>query len=146
MVHGNTANYPTVDGTRPRFAWRNNGLLISTIQTRPESFYCCCCFLQFSAHVSCLLAVSVSVCLSVCLSAPTIHSISHRSFFVGQFVRYCATGERYDVVVSTDQPVANYWIRAIGLRDCWYTNGTANAILKYEGAGDEDPDLSLIHI
>ena len=42
--------------------------------------------------------------------------------------------------MSTDQPVANYWIRAIGLRDCWYTNGTANAILKYEGAGDEDPD------
>ncbi|KAK7487838.1 hypothetical protein BaRGS_00020885, partial [Batillaria attramentaria] len=51
-----------------------------------------------------------------------------------------APGERYDIVITTDQPVDNYWIRAIGLRDCWYTNGTVTAILKYQGAPDEDPD------
>ena len=44
------------------------------------------------------------------------------------------------MVASADQPRANYWIRAIGLRDCIASNAIANAILKYQGANDEDPD------
>ena len=52
---------------------------------------------------------------------------------------FVVPGERYDVVISADQPVSNYWIRAVGLRDCAFTNGTAAAILKYEGAPEEEP-------
>ncbi|KAK7465077.1 hypothetical protein BaRGS_00037735, partial [Batillaria attramentaria] len=44
-------------------------------------------------------------------------------------------GERYDVIISADQPVDNYWIRAYGLRDC-YNKGDVVAILKYDGADD----------
>ena len=43
------------------------------------------------------------------------------------------------MVLSTDQTVASYWIRAIGLRDCWYSQDIVTAVLKYEGASEGDP-------
>lgn len=50
-------------------------------------------------------------------------------------------GERFDFVVTADQPVANYWIRVKGLIDCDERNKKAHqaAILRYEGAGDGLP-------
>ena len=41
-------------------------------------------------------------------------------------------GERWDIVVSADQPVANYWLYARGLHDCREKQQTA--ILSYEGS------------
>ncbi|KAI9568170.1 laccase [Boletus coccyginus] len=49
-------------------------------------------------------------------------------------------GQRYSVVVKADQPVGNYWIRALtDLPNATFDGGQNMAILRYEGAADEDP-------
>ncbi|XP_052779171.1 uncharacterized protein LOC128216597 [Mya arenaria] len=46
-------------------------------------------------------------------------------------------GERYDFILTADQEVGNYWIRGITIVKGRYHR--ADAILRYEGATDEDP-------
>ncbi|KIJ21196.1 laccase [Paxillus involutus ATCC 200175] len=49
-------------------------------------------------------------------------------------------GQRYSVVVTANQPVANYWIRSLSNQgNQTYTGGQNSAILRYAGAPDEDP-------
>ncbi|KAF8131812.1 laccase [Boletus edulis] len=49
-------------------------------------------------------------------------------------------GQRYSVVVSADQPVGNYWIRALSnTPNATFDGGQSMAILRYEGAAHEDP-------
>ncbi|CAL1531522.1 unnamed protein product [Lymnaea stagnalis] len=50
-------------------------------------------------------------------------------------------GERYDFVVAANQTVGNYWIRAVTL-EVNVQNHIAEAILRYEGAPDEEPKTS----
>ncbi|XP_074655366.1 uncharacterized protein LOC141908958 [Tubulanus polymorphus] len=47
-------------------------------------------------------------------------------------------GERYDVVIDTDQTAGNYWIRAVTL-EVGKKYHIAEAILRYEGAPDAEP-------
>ncbi|CAL7934818.1 unnamed protein product [Xylocopa violacea] len=51
-------------------------------------------------------------------------------------------GERFDFVVETNQNPDNYWIRFRGLMDCdeRFTKAYQVAVLRYEGATEEDPD------
>jgi len=50
------------------------------------------------------------------------------------------SGQRYSVVVKADQPVGNYWIRALpNLPNATFDGGQNMAILRYEGAADEYP-------
>ncbi|KAI6165261.1 laccase [Pisolithus thermaeus] len=49
-------------------------------------------------------------------------------------------GQRYSVVVTANQTVGNYWIRASAdLLNRTFEGGLNSAILRYEGADDEDP-------
>ena len=49
-------------------------------------------------------------------------------------------GQRYSVVVTANQTVGNYWIRALsGQTNSTFDGGQNMAILRYEGAADEDP-------
>lgn len=48
-------------------------------------------------------------------------------------------GERFDFVLHASLPIANYWIRAIGLADCAVKHAKQIAILRYVGAPDENP-------
>ncbi|KAG1766794.1 laccase [Suillus occidentalis] len=53
-------------------------------------------------------------------------------------------GQRYSVVLVANQPVANYWLRALpstpGLN---FNNGQSSAILRYKGAPVADPTTKL---
>lgn len=49
-------------------------------------------------------------------------------------------GQRYSVVVNADQPVGNYWIRALSNHlNQTFDGGQSSAILRYAGAPIEDP-------
>ncbi|XP_053398492.1 uncharacterized protein LOC123558060 [Mercenaria mercenaria] len=48
-------------------------------------------------------------------------------------------GERFDFMLNASQPVGNYWVRARGLADCGVKQAKQVAILRYEGASEEDP-------
>ena len=49
-------------------------------------------------------------------------------------------GQRYSVVVAANQTVGNYWIRALSNEpNATFDGGQNLAILRYEGAADEDP-------
>lgn len=53
-----------------------------------------------------------------------------------------APGRRYDVIVEADQPVGNYWMRAIYQTGCNLLNIENNdikGIIRYEGSRLEDP-------
>lgn len=54
-------------------------------------------------------------------------------------------GERFDIVVTANQPIGNYWIRVKGLLDCDDRFKTAHqaAILRYKGAKNERPTFKL---
>ena len=49
-----------------------------------------------------------------------------------------STGQRYDVIVVADQPVGNYWFRALKAGDCSFGandgTGIANGVISYSGA------------
>lgn len=55
-------------------------------------------------------------------------------------------GERYDFILSANQPIRNYWIRARGLAECGpqYKSVSQTAFLTYEGSAivlpQEPPD------
>ncbi|KAI6112540.1 laccase [Pisolithus sp. B1] len=49
-------------------------------------------------------------------------------------------GQRYSVVLNVDQPVGNYWIRALpNLANATFNGGINSAILRYQGAPVTDP-------
>jgi iron transport multicopper oxidase len=49
-------------------------------------------------------------------------------------------GQRYSVVVHADQPVDNYWVRALStIGDQTFAGGLNQAILRYNSAPNEDP-------
>ena len=48
-------------------------------------------------------------------------------------------GERYDIVIHTDQLIGNYWIRARGDADCKVKTASQLAILRYDGTNDTIP-------
>ena len=49
-------------------------------------------------------------------------------------------GQRYSLVVTADRPVGNYWIRSLtNIAGATFDGGQNMAILRYEGASDEDP-------
>ena len=49
-------------------------------------------------------------------------------------------GQRYSVVVTANQTVGNYWIRALpNVPNATFDDGQNKAILRYAGAADEDP-------
>ncbi|XP_068204135.1 uncharacterized protein [Palaemon carinicauda] len=62
---------------------------------------------------------------------------------VSSIVMY--SGERFDVVIETDQEVDNYWIRFTGILDCQHTQTVQGAILRYEGAPEELPKETLVY-
>ncbi|KAK6192790.1 hypothetical protein SNE40_004203 [Patella caerulea] len=47
-------------------------------------------------------------------------------------------GERYDVVLHANYTIGNYWMRAVGVWDC-YDKATPYAIVRYTSAPKEDP-------
>ncbi|KAG2137155.1 laccase [Suillus bovinus] len=48
--------------------------------------------------------------------------------------------QRYSVVLVTDQPVDNYWVRALpSTENATYDGGMNSAILRYEGAPETNP-------
>lgn len=49
-------------------------------------------------------------------------------------------GQRYSVVVTANQTVGNYWIRALSsATNASFSGGQNMAILRYQGASDQDP-------
>ncbi|KAF8141343.1 laccase [Boletus edulis] len=48
-------------------------------------------------------------------------------------------GQRYSVVVTANQPVGNYWIRSSSNLNATFEGGQNMAILRYEGAPEQDP-------
>ncbi|ESK86292.1 laccase [Moniliophthora roreri MCA 2997] len=51
-------------------------------------------------------------------------------------------GQRYSFVLNADQAVGNYWIRANpNIGTTGYTNGINSAILRYDTAEEEEPDV-----
>lgn len=70
-----------------------------------------------------------------------LHERSGLIFLIG------TTGQRYSAVLNANQPVGNYWIRALpniggnGLNTT-FTNGLNSAILRYKGASAADPTTS----
>ncbi|XP_052077018.1 uncharacterized protein LOC127715034 isoform X7 [Mytilus californianus] len=49
------------------------------------------------------------------------------------------SGERYDIIVHTNQDVRNYWMRASGMSLCGILKAFQLAVVKYEGAAKEAP-------
>ncbi|KAJ8669742.1 hypothetical protein QAD02_001001 [Eretmocerus hayati] len=56
-------------------------------------------------------------------------------------------GERFDVIIKMNQTIDNYWIRLRGLIDCGpqFTKAYQVAILRYEGAPEEDPQADVAY-
>ncbi|KAK7098255.1 uncharacterized protein [Littorina saxatilis] len=48
-------------------------------------------------------------------------------------------GERYDIVLTADKDVDNYWLRVIGLGDCAASKSNGAAIIRYHGAPEVEP-------
>lgn len=54
-------------------------------------------------------------------------------------------GERYDFILNANQDISSYWIRLHGLMDCWFNQVFQGAILRYDGAPEEEPEGSLTY-
>lgn len=54
-------------------------------------------------------------------------------------------GERFDFIIEMDQPVDNYWMKFRGLMDCdeRFLSAYQVAILRYEGAPEEEPTIEI---
>lgn len=50
-------------------------------------------------------------------------------------------GERWDFIVTANQPIENYWMRFRGLMDCdeRFTSAHQVAVLRYQNAAREEP-------
>lgn len=64
-------------------------------------------------------------------------------FTTDSFVMF--SGERFDVILEANQTVDNYWIRNDGLVMCGFDDAMQGAILRYEGAPEEDPTPTLTY-
>jgi iron transport multicopper oxidase len=60
-------------------------------------------------------------------------------------------GQRYSAILTADQPIGNYWIRALPVADglSWpsagpFTGGINSAILRYAGASSAEPTTPFI--
>lgn len=53
------------------------------------------------------------------------------------------SGERYDFVINADREVGNYWIRVMADVSCSTSKVHQEAILRYDGAPDEEPTEPL---
>lgn len=75
---------------------------------------------------------------TVSLDEPLTANYSHR--LAKSLTSYA--GERFDFVVNANRSIGNYWIRARGRMDCdeRFTKAHQVAILRYEGAIEEDPE------
>lgn len=56
-------------------------------------------------------------------------------------------GERFDFIIEMNQPVNNYWMRFRGLMDCdeRFLSAYQVAILRYEGAPEEEPAIEVTY-
>ena len=54
-------------------------------------------------------------------------------------------GERYDVILTADQPPGVYWLKVHGLMDCdeRYTLAHQVAVLRYQGAEQPVPQQEI---
>lgn len=57
--------------------------------------------------------------------------INNEFFFINVFVVVFSSGERYDFVITADQPVGAYWIQLRGLGECGIKRAQQLAILRY---------------
>ncbi|KAH9822876.1 multicopper type 1 protein [Teratosphaeria destructans] len=58
---------------------------------------------------------------------------------------FIGIGQRYNVIIDANQPIGNYWLRAINQEACGQFNDNANnvkSIFRYEGAPNSDPTTS----
>lgn len=54
-------------------------------------------------------------------------------------------GERFDIIVHTDQAIGNYWMRTRGEADCGVKKAKQVAIVRYEGASDTNPSEPITY-
>lgn len=54
-------------------------------------------------------------------------------------------GERFDIIVHTDQAIGNYWMRIRGEADCGDKKAKQVAIVRYEGASDTNPSEPITY-
>ncbi|KAH8102023.1 laccase 2 [Cristinia sonorae] len=67
-----------------------------------------------------------------------VEGVNSQPLTVNQIQIFAA--QRYSFVLDASQPVGNYWIRAQpNSGDTSFNNGINSAILRYEGAPDEEP-------
>lgn len=57
--------------------------------------------------------------------------INNEFFCINVFVVVFSSGERYDFVITADQPVGAYWIQLRGLGECGIKRAQQLAILRY---------------
>lgn len=57
---------------------------------------------------------------------------------------FIAIGQRYDVLITADQEVDNYWFRAEPQEECGqnWNSGNILSIFSYEGSADSDPSTT----
>ena len=48
-------------------------------------------------------------------------------------------GERYDIILTANQPVGNYWMRGHFVGDCSLLKFNLLAVIRYDGAPDVLP-------
>ncbi|KAK0207898.1 laccase 2 [Desarmillaria ectypa] len=57
---------------------------------------------------------------------------------------FILAAQRFSIVLETNQPVDNYWIRAQpSIGNLGFENGINSAVLRYEGADDSEPTTSM---
>ncbi|XP_034099549.2 uncharacterized protein LOC117564761 [Drosophila albomicans] len=91
-------------------------------------------------YLNCPIVVSID---NHTLTAINSDGYDIEAMEVGSIVTY--SGERFDFVLNANQEVDNYWLRLKGLMDCSerFTSAFQVAILRYEGAPDEEPSAKL---
>ncbi|KAJ7673382.1 laccase [Mycena rosella] len=75
-----------------------------------------------------------------------VDGVNHKPVVVDQIQIFA--GQRYSFVLTANQIVGNYWIRALpnqdGVNIGSFVNGTNSAILRYAGAPKADPKTSSV--
>jgi iron transport multicopper oxidase len=86
------------------------------------------------------------------LSVIEADGVVHQPYPVDSVTLYA--GQRYSAILTANQTVGNYWIRALPIIDGLsssdaaaygtFTNGINSAILRYSGASSSDPTTPLV--
>nr|ALF95042.1 laccase [Crustodontia chrysocreas] len=72
-----------------------------------------------------------------------VDAVNHEPLTVDQIQIFA--GQRYSFVLTADQPVDNYWIRANpDLGNTGFDGGINSAILRYVGAPDAEPNTTFV--